>query len=76
MPRRKTPGNAPFSLDISVEAKLRFAGLHDALGFRTKAETFEAIVYAVSTKDKIDPAAIERIERKLDRFLERVDDSV
>jgi hypothetical protein len=76
MPRRKTRGIAPFSLDISLEAKLRFAGLHDALGFKTKAETFEAIVYAVSTKDKIDPAAIERIERKLDRFLERLDDSV
>jgi hypothetical protein len=55
---------------------LRFAGLHDALRFRTKAETFEAIVYAVSTKDKIDPAAIERIERKLDRFLERLDDTI
>jgi hypothetical protein len=76
MPRRKAPGTVPFSLDISLEAKLRFAGLHDALGFRTKAETFEAIVYAVSTKDKIDPAAVERIERKLDRFLERLDDSV
>jgi hypothetical protein len=47
MPRRKAPGTVPFSLDISLEAKLRFAGLHDALGFRTKAETFEAIVYAV-----------------------------
>jgi hypothetical protein len=76
MPRHKAPGTVPFSLDISLEAKLRFAGLHDALGFRTKAATFEAIVYAVSTKDKIDPAAVERIERKLDRFLERFDDSV
>jgi hypothetical protein len=46
------------------------------LGFKTKAETFEAIVYAVSTRDKIDPAAVERIERKLDRFLERLDDSI
>jgi uncharacterized protein (DUF486 family) len=71
-----TPGTAPFSLDISLEARLRFAGLHDALGFKTKAETFEAIVYAVSTKDKIDPAAIERIERKLDCLLQRLDDSI
>jgi hypothetical protein len=76
MPRRKASGAVPFSLDISLEAKLRFAGLHEALGFRTKAQTFEAIVYAVSTKDKIDPAAVDRIERKLDRFLERLDDSV
>jgi hypothetical protein len=59
-----------------LEAKLRFAGLHDALGFRTKAETFEAIVYAVPTNDKIDPTAAERIERKLDRFLERLDDRI
>jgi hypothetical protein len=76
MPRPKTPGTASFSLDISLEAKLRFAALRDALGFKTKAETFEAIVYAVSTKDKIDPAAIERIERKLDCLLERLDDSL
>jgi hypothetical protein len=76
MARRKTPGTASFSLDISLEAKLRFAGLHDALGFKTKAETFEAIIYAVSTRDKIDAAAVERIERKLDRFLERLDDSI
>ena len=76
MPRRKTPGTAPFSLDVSLEAKLRFTGLHDALGFKTKAETFEAIAYAVSARDKIDPAAVERIERKLDRFLERLDDSI
>ena len=55
---------------------MRFASLHDALGFKTKAETFEAIIYAVSTTDKIDPAAVARIERKLDRFLERLDDSI
>ena len=35
-----------------------------------------AIIYAVSTTDKIDPAAVARIERKLDRFLERLDDSI
>jgi hypothetical protein len=76
MPRRKIPGTAPFSLDVSLEAKLRFAGLHEALGFKTKAQTFEAIVYAASMKDKVDPVAVERIERKLDRFLERLDDSI
>ena len=76
MPSASLSGTAPFSLDVSLEAKLRFAGLHDVLGFKTKAETFEAIVYAVSTRDKIDPAAVERIERKLDRFLERLDDSI
>ncbi|HEY5743006.1 MAG TPA: hypothetical protein VIS99_10745 [Terrimicrobiaceae bacterium] len=76
MARRKIPGTAPFSFEISLEAKQRFAGFHHALGFRMKVETLKAIVYAVSTKDKIDRAAIERIERKLGRFLERLDDSV
>jgi len=73
MPRRKTPGTTSIALDISVEAKLRFAAIHDALGFKTKTETFEALVYTVSTKDKIDPHMVERIERKLDNVIEILD---
>jgi len=76
MPRQQTHGTVPFSLDVSFEAKLRFGTLHDALGFKTKAETFEAILYFVSTKDKIDPHALERIERKIDRAVEKLDDLV
>ena len=57
-------------MDISVEAKLRFAALHESLGFKTKSETFEAILYFVSTKDKIDPAVMERMEQKLDHSIE------
>jgi hypothetical protein len=39
---------ARIDLDISVEAQLRFAEIHKALGFKTKPETFEAIIYSVS----------------------------
>ena len=66
MPRHQKPGTARIDLDISVEAKLRFATLHESLGFKTKSETFEAILYFVWTKDKIDPAVMERMEQKLD----------
>jgi len=65
MPRNQKPGSARIDLDISVEAKLRFASLHESLGFKTKTETFEAILYFVSTKDKIDPAVLDRIEDTL-----------
>ncbi len=74
MPRKAKPGTAQFALDVSIEAKLRFATLHESLGFKTKTETFEAILYFVSTKDKIDPHALERIERKLDRVVEKLDE--
>jgi len=70
MPRHQKPGTARIDLDISVEAKLRFAALHESLGFKTKSETFEAILYFVSTKDKIDPAVMERMEQKLDHSIE------
>lgn len=73
MPRNNKPGTARVDLDITLEAKLRFATLHEALGFKTKSETFEAILYHVSTVDKIDPAAMDRVERKLDRIGERLD---
>ena len=70
MPRKAKPGTARIDLDITVQAQQRFAALHEALGFKTKTETFEAIVYAVSMQDKIDPHMVERIERKLDDFME------
>lgn len=56
------PAAVQLHFECSLEAKLRFNALHEALGFKTKVQTFEAIVYFVSTKDKIDPAALERIE--------------
>lgn len=62
MPRQAQPGIVQFSLDIPIDAKLRFESLHASLGFKNKAQTFEAILYYVSTQDKIDPAALERIE--------------
>jgi len=53
-----------FHVECTMEAKLRFATLHESLGFKTKSQTFEAILYFVSTKDKIDPAILNRIEVK------------
>ena len=62
-----------FHVECTMEAKLRFATLHESLGFKTKSQTFEAILYFVSTKDKIDPAILNRIEVKLDHMLEALD---
>jgi hypothetical protein len=36
------------------------------MDFRTKAQTLEAIIYVVSTKDKIDPALLGQMDKKLD----------
>lgn len=74
MLRNSKPGTTRIDLDISVTARMRFALLHEALGFKTKTETFEAIVYAVSTEGKIDPHALDRIERKLDHLAEHLED--
>jgi hypothetical protein len=69
----KSPA-AQFHVECSPEAKSRFAVLHEAFGFKTKAATFEAILYAASLKDKIDPQILLRLEAKLDRLLEHFDD--
>jgi hypothetical protein len=47
--------------------------LNEALGFKTKAATFEAVLFAVSLKDKIYPQILHRLETKLDRVLEYLD---
>lgn len=74
MPRNSKPGSVRIDLDVSPEAKQLFTSVHETLGFKTKTETFEAIVYAISTKDKIDPHAVERVERKLDHLFELISD--
>jgi hypothetical protein len=66
---KKTPA-VQFHVDCTPEAKSRFATLHEAFGFKTKAATFEAVLFAVSVKDKIDPQILLRLETKLDRVLE------
>ena len=70
---KKTPA-AQFHVVCSPEAKSRFAALHDTFGFKTKSATFEAVVFAVSIKDKIDPQILLRLEAKLDQVLENFDD--
>jgi hypothetical protein len=73
MPRNQKPGTARIDLDITAEAHLRFAAIHKALGFKTKTETFEALVFSISAKDVIDPGVMERLETKLDQALEAID---
>ena len=52
---------------------MRFAAIHKALGFKTKTETFEALVFSISAKDVISPGVTERLEAKLDQALEAID---
>ena len=54
---------------LSGEAYERFHRLHEARGFRTKAETLEALIYAAELDRKIDPATLKRIETKLDQAM-------
>ena len=60
-------------MNCTPESKSRFATLHEAFGFKTKAATFEAVLFAVSIKDKIDPQILLRIDAKLDQVLENFD---
>ena len=60
--RNQTAKTARIDLEISPEAQRLFAEIHKALGYKTKPETFEAIVYSVSMKDKIDPGFIQRMD--------------
>jgi hypothetical protein len=76
MSRRNTPGTVPFALDISTEAKSRFMALHEAFGFTSKTATFEAVLFAMSLKDKIDPQILQRIDAKLDRVLETLEETL
>jgi hypothetical protein len=40
------------------------------MGLKTKAQTFEAIHYFVSTEDKIDPLPLQRVEKKIDHSIQ------
>jgi len=64
---------ARLDLDITPESQRRFATLHETLGFKTRTETFEALVFSVSAKDVVHPGVIEQISAKLDQTLEILD---
>jgi uncharacterized membrane protein YebE (DUF533 family) len=75
MPHHKKPSTRRMEFLLSNEAYERFHRHHEARGFRTKAETLEALIYAAKIDSKIDPAALTRIETKLDQaiaFLEEL----
>jgi hypothetical protein len=74
MPRQQKPGITQFHVDCTAEAKSRFQNLHEAFGLPTKAATFEAILFAVSIKDRIDPQILTTMNIKLDRVLEHLND--
>ena len=73
MPRNQKPGTARIDLDITIESQQQFAAIHKALGFKTRTETFEAIVFSITAKDVLHPNVMERIETKLDQALEAID---
>ena len=70
MAHQSKPGTTQIALDISYDAKLRFETLHQMMGFRTKAQTLEAIIYVVSTQDKIDPTLLGQMDKKLDTTIQ------
>lgn len=55
---------------LSGVAYERFHRIHEARGFRTKAETLEALIVAAELDSKIDPTVIGRIEAKLDQVMQ------
>ena len=61
---------ARLDLDITPESQRRFVTLHKSLGFKTRTETFEALVFSVSAKEVLQSNVIERIESKLNQTLE------
>lgn len=76
MAYQKKPGIKQFHVDCTTEAHSRFQALHQAFALPSKAATFEAILFAVSIKDKIDPQILSGMDSKLDRVLERLNDSL
>jgi hypothetical protein len=73
MAHKQTNKTARMDLDITVESQRRFAAIHKALGFKTRTETFESLVFSVSAKDILNPSVMERIETKIDHTLEILD---
>jgi len=76
MPTPKKPPATQFHVDCTLETKNRFNRLHEAMSFKTKAETFAAIIYSTTAADTLDPHLLERLEHKLDRALERYDSMI
>ena len=73
MAHKQNNKTARIDLDITVESQQRFAAIHKALGFTTRTETFEAIVFSITAKDVLHPNVMERIETKLDQTLEIIE---
>jgi len=73
MKRQPTSATARIDLEITPETRARFNAIHKNLGFKTKPETFEALVFSITTKDILRPDVVARIERKLDEAIKILD---
>jgi len=73
MAHKHNTKTARLDLDVTPESQKLFATLHKSLGFKTRAETFEAIVFSVSAEDILQPGVINRIETKINQTLELLD---
>lgn len=73
MAHKHNTKTARLDLDITPEAQRLFAALHKSLGYKTRTETFEALVFSISVQDIIQPGVISRIESKLNQTLELLD---
>ena len=70
----KTPA-VQFHVDMLTRGEVALRRAPRSVRLQDKAATFEAVLFAVSLKDKIDPQILLRIEAKLDRVLEHFDDT-
>lgn len=70
MKSRNNPSHVQFAFDISVESKARFEKIHQALKFKTKSQTLEAIILQASTQDITSPDVLHRLETKIDQLTE------
>lgn len=70
MAHKHNTKTARIDLDVTPESQKRFDALHKALGFKTRPQTFEALVFSVSAKEVLHPHVMERIESKLNQTLE------
>lgn len=73
MAHNQNKKTARIDLDITIDSQRRFAAIHKALGFKTRSETFEALVFSTSAKDILSPSVMERIEIKIDNIIEILD---
>ena len=74
MPKHQKPNTRRIEFLLSNEAYERFHQLHEARGLRSKTETLEALFYVAELDGKCDPNMSERLELKVDRLIEMIEE--